>query len=240
MSSFILKLIAAASMLLDHMGILFFPGRDIFRILGRLAFPLFAFCIAEGFRYTRSRWKYFLRIFVLGFLCQVVYTIAERDFYLGILITFSLSIALMAALDCVKTALRGEKSALAKGLGKLLGGEIGEAADRAVTTAVFLAGCFGVFWLTTVVKVDYGFFGVMLPVCCSLFEERPQRLVMFSACLLSLAIAEVGWPIQYWSLLAVPLLVLYNGKPGRVRMKYFFYIFYPLHLVILYGISMLR
>ena len=63
---------------------------------------------------------------------------------------------------------------------------------------------------------------------------------MFSACLLSLAIAEVGWPIQYWSLLAVPLLVLYNGKPGRVRMKYFFYIFYPLHLVILYGISMLR
>ena len=145
MSSFILKLIAAASMLLDHMGILFFPGRDIFRILGRLAFALFAFCIAEGFRYTRSRWKYFLRIFVLGFLCQVVYTIAERDFYLGILITFSLSIALMAALDCVKTALRGEKSALAKGLGKLLGGEIGEAADRAVTTAVFLAGCFGVF-----------------------------------------------------------------------------------------------
>ncbi|MBQ3708527.1 MAG: hypothetical protein II889_11555 [Clostridia bacterium] len=240
MSSFLLKLIAAASMLLDHTGILFFPGRDIFRILGRLAFPLFAFCIAEGFRYTRSRWKYFLRIFVLGTLCQIVYTIAERDFYLGILITFSLSIALMAALDCVKTALRGEKSALAKGLERLLGCEIGETADRALTTAVFVAGCFGVFWLTTAVKVDYGFFGVMLPVTCSLFEERAQRLVMFTACLLCLAVSETGWPIQYWSLLAVPLLILYNGKPGKVRMKYFFYIFYPLHLVILYGISMLR
>ena len=241
MSSFIIKLIAAASMLLDHTGIILFPGKEIFRILGRLACPLYAFCIAEGFRYTRSRVRYFLRIFILGVLCQIVYTVVEREFYLGILLTFSLSILLMAALECVKTALRGEKSALAKGLGHLLGCEIGPAADRTISTAVFCAGVLGVFLLTGFVEVDYGFFGVMLPVCASLFEEREQRLVMFSACLLALAITLTGeFPIQYWSLLAVPLLALYNGKPGKYRMKYFFYVFYPLHFVILYGISMLR
>ncbi len=241
MTSFLLKLIAAASMLLDHMGLILFPKQEIFRILGRLACPLYAFCVAEGFRHTRSRLKYFLRIFVLGVLCQIVYTIVEKEIYLGILLTFSLSIILMAALECVKTALREEESALAKGLGRLLGCRIGPAADRAISTAVFCAGILGVFLLTGFVEVDYGFFGVMLPVCASLFEEREQRLVMFSACLLALAITMTGeFSVQYWSLLAVPLLALYNGKPGKLRMKYFFYVFYPLHFVILYGISMLR
>ena len=240
MTSFVLKLIAALSMLLDHAGLILFPGREIFRVLGRLACPIYAFCIAEGFRHTRNRLRYFLRIFVLGLLCQIVYTVVDHELYLGILITFSLSILLMAALDGVKTALRGEKSALAGALERLLGRELSPAADRALSTGVFCAGVLGVFLLTTFVTVDYGFFGVMLPVCASLFEERGQRLVMFTACLLALSITMTDdFTVQYWSLAAVPLLALYNGKPGRVRMKYFFYIFYPLHLAVLYGISML-
>ena len=61
-----LKLIAAAAMLLDHMGILLFPRITIFRILGRLAYPVFAFMIAEGCRYTRNKLRYFLMLFGLG------------------------------------------------------------------------------------------------------------------------------------------------------------------------------
>ena len=54
MSGFLLKLIAAATMLIDHAGLLLFPGEHWMRIVGRIAYPLFAWCIAEGFRYTRS------------------------------------------------------------------------------------------------------------------------------------------------------------------------------------------
>ena len=220
MTSFVLKLIAALSMLLDHIGVILFPDLEILRILGRLACPIYAFCIAEGFRYTRDRRKYFLRIFILGLLCQIVYTIVDHQLYLGILITFSISILLMAALYKAKTAQNDEK--------------------RKHAIAVFCAGVLCSFVLTYFVAVDYGFFGIMLPVCAYAFDDRWKRLAMFTACLIALAIAMAkALPVQYWSLAAVPLLALYNGQPGRVRLKYFFYIFYPLHLAVLYGISML-
>jgi hypothetical protein len=90
------------------------------------------------------------------------------------------------------------------------------------------------------VDVDYGFFGILLPVFTSFFEDRPRRLVMFTATLLALSIdlTAGGFIYQFWCLLAVPLLAVYNGKPGKYRMKYFFYIFYPAHLVFLYALDL--
>ncbi|MBQ7313175.1 MAG: hypothetical protein IJW81_06290, partial [Clostridia bacterium] len=90
MSSFVLKLIAAVTMFIDHAGLLLFPQWEIMRIIGRLAFPIYAFCIAEGFRYTKNRKLYFLRVFILGLMCQIVYTVVDRQLYLGILISFSI------------------------------------------------------------------------------------------------------------------------------------------------------
>ena len=66
-----LKYIAALTMLIDHAGLLLFPRNILFRIIGRLAFPIFAFMIAEGCRYTRNKLKYFLSVFILGFACFV-------------------------------------------------------------------------------------------------------------------------------------------------------------------------
>ena len=54
LSSNILKIVACISMLLDHIGFIFFPQYIIFRILGRVAFPIFAFMIAEGCYYTKN------------------------------------------------------------------------------------------------------------------------------------------------------------------------------------------
>ena len=58
-----LKIIAAISMFIDHMGLIFFPGVELFRILGRIALPIFAFMIAEGCKYTKNRLRYFLSVF---------------------------------------------------------------------------------------------------------------------------------------------------------------------------------
>ena len=71
-----LKLLAAFSMLLDHAGLLFFPTEMGFRIAGRLAFPIFAFMIAEGCKYTRNRWRYWGMIAALAAVCQIVYFVA--------------------------------------------------------------------------------------------------------------------------------------------------------------------
>jgi hypothetical protein len=112
MSIFWIKMLAALSMLLDHTGLILFPDVLWLRIVGRLAFPLYALCIAEGFAHTRSRGKYFLRILGLGLICQIGYALVSTDIYLGILLTFSLSIILMFFVDALLCAIRGEKQML--------------------------------------------------------------------------------------------------------------------------------
>ena len=68
-----LKLIAMVAMTADHVGLQLLPQVGFLRILGRLAMPLYAYMIAEGCRYTRSRKRYFLSIALMGLLCQLVY-----------------------------------------------------------------------------------------------------------------------------------------------------------------------
>ena len=222
MSSFVIKIIAAVSMLIDHMGLLLFPQYGIMRILGRLAFPLYAFCIAEGFYYTRDRKRYFLQIFVLGLLCQIVYFIADGSMCLGVLIAFSMSILLMWALDEVKKALAAKDGTMK-------------------AAAIFVLSLAAVAALCHFMTVDYGFVGILLPVLAFASDKKWVRLGLFSLGLAALcAVIQVsgGLDVQWWAMAALPLLALYNGKPGKYRMKYFFYIFYPAHLAVLYLIAM--
>ncbi|MBQ9857979.1 MAG: hypothetical protein IJO77_03165, partial [Oscillospiraceae bacterium] len=64
LSGFILKTVAVITMLIDHIGAVLFPFNPLFRYIGRIAFPIFAFLISEGFYYTKSRIKYAARLFV--------------------------------------------------------------------------------------------------------------------------------------------------------------------------------
>ncbi|MBQ3069032.1 MAG: conjugal transfer protein TraX, partial [Clostridia bacterium] len=94
-----LKLVAMLTMLTDHIGMILFPRLPVFRIIGRLAMPLFAYMIAEGCRYTRRRSRYFLSVAGLGVLCQLAFSISAGSLYQNILLTFSLSIATVFAVD---------------------------------------------------------------------------------------------------------------------------------------------
>ena len=213
-----LKLLAVLFMTIDHVGVLLLPHVIVLRILGRLALPIFAFMIAEGCRYTRNRLRYFGSVFALGVLCQIVYYLADRSLYFSILITFSLSIATIYALQDWKEQ-KTTRSAL-----------------------VFFGAVAGVYALNRVFAIDYGFWGCMLPVFAAAFQktawDRPWvNLGMLGLGLLVLA-ADLG-QIQYYALPALPLLACYNGRRGRWKLKYFFYLFYPLHLVLLQGIALL-
>ena len=75
-----LKIIAAFAMLIDHVGIMFFPTVAIYRIIGRISFPIFAFMIAEGCRYTRNKLKYILAEFSCLQRCvssYIIFTTAQ-------------------------------------------------------------------------------------------------------------------------------------------------------------------
>ena len=231
-----LKILAAVSMLADHVGLLFFPTVSLFRIVGRLALPIFAFMIAEGCRYTRNKLRYFLTVFGLAALCQTVYFVYNGDTYMSILVTFSLSILTVYALQAFKRAWTDAESTSWK---------------RAATLALFVLAVAAVYVLNLVLTIDYGFFGCMLPVFAALlhpvsvsegsrrarWDNIPIHLLMLAIGMVPLAISLGG--VQYWSFLALIPLALYSGRRGKWRMKYFFYVFYPLHLLALEGIYML-
>lgn len=213
-----LKIIAAVSMTLDHMGLMLFPQIPLFRILGRLALPIFAYMIAEGCKYTRNKKKYFGMVFGLGAVCQTVYWFVDHSLYFSILITFSLSILMIYALQSWNET---------------------RTASSGLTFAALVAA---VWWLNQIFTIDYGFFGCMLPVFAALphrtrHDRYPVSILTLGLGLLFLAV-DIG-DIQFFSLLALPLLLAYSGRRGKWKMKYFFYIFYPAHLVILEGIAML-
>lgn len=235
LSGNMLKIIAAISMSLDHIGVIFFPQSFLLRCLGRLALPIFSFMIAEGCRYTRHRLRYFLGVLLLGTGCQLVYCLVSRSMYLNVLLAFSLSILMIYALQVWKRTLTSGHSALQRCLGALL----------------FLESVAGTFLLNHLFVIDYGFWGCMLPVFAALFHfpdpEAPQGLKkldrnlihVLSLTLGMLLLISVNQARQYFSLLTIPLLLLYSGKRGKHKMKYFFYIFYPLHLALLEGLYML-
>ena len=220
LSGNMLKCIALVCMFLDHTGYLLFPQEAWLRIIGRIAFPIFAYFIAEGCIYTRRPWRHFLEVFVLGVICQVVNQIAEpssNGIYFNILLTFSVSIALC-------NVMRGIP---------ITTGKVGVL----VAAAVILWSVLDVLKKYGIV-FDYGFWGILLPPALVLMKKPWQKLLI--AGILLCFLAQGSGSVQWWSLLALVPLTLYNGTRGKWNIKYVFYLFYPLHLAFLYAIYWLR
>lgn len=223
-----IKIIAAITMVIDHIGYMFFPKVEILRIIGRISFPLFAFMIAEGCKHTRNKIKYFFMVFGLSVLCQIVYFVFTKDTYFSVLFTFSIAILLIYSLQFFIESVKTQSSIF----------------KRCLTLLTFVFMIVLTVVLNKKFTIDYGFWGCVLPVFASLFSELKNdeirkivTMISFTVgiCLLSLY-DDVN---QWFSLLALIPLLFYSGKRGKLNMKYFFYIFYPLHLAVLEGIRWL-
>lgn len=215
-----LKIIAAITMTIDHVGMILFPQMEIFRMIGRIAFPLFAFFVAEGCRYTHNKRKYLGVILSLGLMFHVVFVWATGQTMFNIFITFSFSILLTYLLQGTVKAIRE-----------------GTWQRQILSGILFFGMLLFTYLFTNRFVVDYGFFGIMIPVIVSLFDSLWKRKIAFLIGVLLLVISMHTY-VQSFCLLAVPLLFLYNGERGKYKMKYFFYIFYPAHLSILFLIDM--
>lgn len=207
-----LKLIAMITMTIDHIGAYLLPQWRFLRIIGRLAMPIYAYMIAEGCHYTHDRKRYFLRLAGLAVICQIVYGIVGRSLYQCILVTFSMSVGLICTVETMQEK-RTPVSVLA-------------------AVALFI----GVYFLCEKLPdylpgfhVDYGLWGVLLPVIVY-FGGRNVWAFLIGIVLLNLSLGSLQW----WSLCAVPLIALYNGQRGKYRLGWVFYLYYPAHLVIIY------
>ena len=221
-----LKLIALLTMTIDHIGVFLIPVNtvqyEICRIIGRLAMPIFAWMIAEGCRYTKNRFRYLLTLLGFGIFSQAVELIFEDSLHMCILITFALSVILIYMLEYSQK----KKNFFTL---CLLGG-------------TFLAICYVCVFLPQDIPhlefgVDYGIYGVLLPVLIYMGRSHREKLLLTAMGLVPMAI-YYGL-IQWFSLASLLLLAMYNGQRGKMKLKYLFYIYYPAHLGALYVIVVL-
>jgi hypothetical protein len=235
LSGNVLKLLAAALMVVVHIGVIFFPYNIVWRCVGRVSMPLFAYLIAEGCRYTRSAWGYLGKLFACLVVCQVGNYVGTGSLEICILGTFLLGASLLFCLQNAKRAF----------LGKLCGKGV-------AWTALFVVGTAATYYVNQKIYIDYGFWACMLPVFAGamyLPENAPgylkkwdnkwTSLLLFSVCLALLVYFDDYVEVQIYCLLALPLLAVYSGRRGTYKLKYFFYLFYPGHLALLEGIYLL-
>lgn len=160
-----LKFLALIAMTCDHVGLQLLPQFIILRIIGRLAAPLFAYMIAEGCRYTHDRGRYLGRLLGMAALCQIAYFAAMRSLYQCIFVTFSLSVCLIYALDNAVRR-RTPVSVLS--------------AAAAVAAVVFVTEGLPRILIHTDFDVDYGLWGVMLPVLVYFGRGKWGNLALFA------------------------------------------------------------
>lgn len=208
-NTFTLKIIAIISMLIDHIGYVFFPEVRILRIIGRLAFPIFAYVLVEGFTYTRDVKKYMLRLGVFALLSEIPFDLMRR----GVLfetgtqnVFFTLFIGLLMMYLLSK----------AKGIIIQYG-----------IVAFFILVC-------RFLQTDYSSIGLLVIFVFYVFRERKIEKLM----IIGLIFIATSGSIQIFAILALPLIALHNHEQGP-KMKAFFYLFYPVHLLILYLIDLI-
>lgn len=207
-----LKLLAAFLMVVDHMGLVLFPQYIIFRIIGRLSFPIFCFTLAEGFYYTHSMKKHMLLLLVAAVISEPLYdvvlggSITYRG--MNVMFTFLLAAVAVRALQFVEMK---KDSIILKILSVIV---------------MFLCAVIAEYAST-----DYGAYGVIMILIFYILRPWKVYDMLFSSLYMLMTAG-----IQRYSVLSVIPIALYNGKAGK-KYKYFFYIFYPAHLIVLYIIS---
>ncbi|MDO8619868.1 MAG: TraX family protein [bacterium] len=218
LSSTGIKLVAILAMVIDHVGLLFFPHQLLWRVAGRIAFPLFAFLVAEGALRTSNVRAYLFRLLGFAIISQFAY-IPFNGATGGILSPFNIFFTLSAGL-------------LALILWKRL--------PRTISVPAIILLCA----LADILSFDYGAYGVLTVLISNLALQRRKlgitALLLFPQAVTLLRFALGAISIQGYASMSVPLVAIYNGERGRKLPRHLFYWFYPVHLLVLASIWYLK
>lgn len=240
----VLKWVAIAAMLIDHTAAVmggwlppFCSG--LMRDVGRMAFPIFAYGIAQGCVYTHSARRYLGRLLLFALISEVPYQLALEQPLPPRFATTNVFFTLFAGAACCQIV----KFCKSKG-------------RRWAWAAVVPVGA--IVLLCEMQHTDYGGFGVLCILLPYLFwESKPARIIALGSvvALIYIVVSHFqgfGMPL-YWiyapenvgsmvretlfALAGVGLIALYNGQPGSKKGKWAFYVFYPAHLLALFALD---
>jgi len=229
-----LKILAMALMLLDHLWATIVPGNAWMTYVGRMAFPIFAFQIAEGYVHTSDCKKYLKRLFIFALISEIPFNLMSTGspifpFHQNVMFTLLLGLLGIRAVDKMKR-------------------------DRSTKQLLkTLASVFGILLLALVGFVDYGVMGVCTVMMFYIFRDVPFAKLMQLASMILMNITffkglyvyvdvfgrELEILVQGFAVLALIPIWLYNGQKGNSSkaLQYCSYAFYPAHMLILYLIA---
>lgn len=222
LTNFELKMIALFFMTIDHIGYFIFPQYIIFRIFGRLSFPVFAFLIGEGFKYTSNRIRFITTLYGFGLLLYFVIP------FPNIFITLGIATAIMFVFS---------KDLIVKF-------PVLNNIPFTIMPFVQVALAILISLSLKVVDGDYGLYGVILIILIYIINISKTNLITKCALYVSsyyvlTSVFYSTYSIQMYGIFAIFIIALYNGKLGfrNKFSKYVFYVYYPLHIGVLYLIG---
>ena len=218
----VLKLIACLTMLVDHIGYVFLPY-PILRIIGRLAYPIYAFLLCQGLRHTKNPGKYLLRMLLVLLITELPYDLLFRGQF-----TWEHQNVMFTLL-----------------LGLLMGLCIRKVSSLPVKLLLVIPFAL----LAELMHTDYGGYGILVIAIFIFSQYAPRPRLVEAICLFPLslfmsksAVLIFGFPvpIQLFSIVALIPIGLYNGKKSTASpaLQWSFYLFYPVHLVVLFLIQL--
>ena len=236
-----LKLIAMIAMVVDHIGAVILEpiiiqsyrhggviGGDLLQVnnlmrlfIGRMAFPIFCFLLVEGFTRTRNVWKYAGRLLIFAVISEIPFDLALRHKvfdtdYQNVFFTLFFGFLVMVLADFAAKMSRGTILAALLSLPALALG----------------------MYLAKLLRTDYAAYGVLCIFVLYFF--RKNRKLQILAGTIAFLVGDIiinGSTSELLAPLGFIAVACYNGERG-LRMKYVFYVFYPLHLLLLTGIRM--
>lgn len=229
-----LKLIAIVCMLIDHIGAVIVERHYltlrlavsghaaaealqtadiILRGIGRIAFPLFCFLLVQGYLHTRSKPKYLRNLGLFSLISEVPFDLAFRGTlfdasYQNVFFTLAIGLAVIWILDMLRQS------------------ELPIPAKYLLYPVAVCIGCA----LAYVCHTDYSFWGILTIVVFYLLRFQKVYAAFFACLILNVMNGN-----ELPALLCIPLIGLYNNRRG-LKLKYFFYLFYPVHLLLLWGV----
>lgn len=218
-----LKCIACITMLIDHVDIVFLGNDYSLRCIGRIAFPIFIFLLAEGFIHTHNKTEYLLRLIAFSLISEIPYDlIFNRDpfFFSNNSVMWTLTLGFIC-LIMIDDFWRG-----------IYAGE-----DKSILLQfLLLCGC---LYISEILDMNYGATGIMAIILCYIMMRSGiDNTFAYIAVVLLLVTFE---KIEIWGLLGLPAIIFYSGELGKKSkpLQLAFYLFYPVHLTVLYILSVL-
>ena len=228
-----LKIIAMLTMLIDHIGVMLILNGKLYgydiqlysyvsvlnsaskwmilyrvcRVIGRISFPLFAFCIVEGFIRTSNLLKYVLRLLVLAIVSEIPFNLMVNNslFYIGsqnVIWTYLIGIIVLFLIK--------------KANGIVV-----------IQMIIFMSGCLVSFFA----KTDYDYYGILL-ITFYYLTRTDRRLRTFGNMIIT---GAKSLPVDYGSAALSSIFIhCYDGTKGILNLKKIFYWFYPVHMLVLY------